>query len=57
MMSKSKKQEEEEPRKKSRKAEKYSHMLVGKVKDTQILFPFITEVSLIECSGKDAGMS
>jgi hypothetical protein len=32
-------------------------MLIGKVKDTQIMFPFITEVSLVESNGKDAGMS
>jgi hypothetical protein len=32
-------------------------MLIGKVKDTQIMFPFITEVALVESNGKDAGMS
>jgi len=58
MMSKqnSKKSAEEEE-KRSAKPEKYSHMLIGKVKDTQIMFPFITEVSLIESNGKEAGLA
>ena len=57
MMSKQNSRKSEEPEKKSQKPEKYSHMLIGKVKDTQIMFPFITEVSLIESNGKDAGLA
>jgi hypothetical protein len=53
------KQSEEEKKgsNKNLKPERYSHMMIGKVKDTSIMFPFITEVSLIESNGKEAGMS
>jgi len=37
--------------------ERYNHLLIAKVKDTQIMFSFIVEASVIESSGKDAGMS
>jgi hypothetical protein len=51
------KKSEESPKTLHPKPERYSHMLIGKVKDTQLMFPFITEVSLIESNGKEAGMS
>jgi len=57
MMSKQNSKKSEEEPKLHQRPEKYSHMLIGKVKDTSIMFPFITEVSLIECSGKEAGMA
>jgi hypothetical protein len=33
---------------KKQKTEKYSHLLIGRVKDTQILFSFIVEASVVE---------
>lgn len=36
---------EEEPQ------EKYHHLLIGKVKDTQVMFSFIVEASVIKSSG------
>jgi hypothetical protein len=32
------------------KTEKYTHLLIGKIKDTQILFSFIVEASIVEPS-------
>jgi hypothetical protein len=39
------------------KAEKYTHLLIGKVKDTQIMFSYIIEASVVEQSGPVNGMS
>ena len=33
------------------KAEKYHHLLIAKVKDTQLMFSYIIEASLIKSSG------
>lgn len=38
------------------RAEKYNHLLIAKIKDTQIMFSFIIEASVIESSG-NANMS
>jgi len=38
-------------------AEKYHHLLIAKIKDTQLMFSFIIEASVLESSGKDGGMS
>ena len=35
--------------------EKYSHMLVGKVRDTNMLFSFIVEASIIEVDQSSVG--
>lgn len=34
----------------SSKIEKYSHVLVARIKDTQIMFSFFVEASLIDAS-------
>lgn len=34
--------------KKHRKTEKYSHLLIAKVKDSQIMFSFFIEASIVE---------
>lgn len=39
------------------RTEKYNHLLVAKIKDTQIMFSFIIEASVIESTGNTAGMS
>lgn len=33
------------------RAERYNHLLIAKVKDTQIMFSFIIEASVLESSG------
>ena len=33
------------------KAEKYTHLLIGKVKDTSIMFSYIIEASVVEQNG------
>ena len=35
---------------KKKKSEKYTHLLIGKVKDTQVMFSFIIDASLLEAS-------
>lgn len=47
----------EQQRLAERRAEKYSHLLLGKVKDTQVLFSFIIEATVIEASGPLNAMS
>jgi hypothetical protein len=37
--------------------EKYNHILLCKIKDTQIMFSFIIEASLLEDQNKGAAMS
>jgi len=37
--------------------EKYNHLLIAKVKDSQLMFSFIIEASVLESNGKDGGMS
>lgn len=37
--------------------EKYNHLLIAKIKDTQIMFSFIIEASVIESSGNANNMS
>lgn len=37
--------------------EKYNHLLLAKVKDSQLMFSFIIEASVLESSGKDSNMS
>ena len=39
------------------KSEKYNHLLIAKVKDTQIMFSFIIEASVIEAAGGANNMS
>ena len=39
------------------KAEKYNHLLIAKIKDTQIMFSFIVEASVLESSGNGNNMS
>ena len=39
------------------KPEKYNHLLIAKVKDTQIMFSFIVEASVIESTGNANNMS
>ena len=39
------------------RSEKYNHLLVAKIKDTQIMFSFIIEASVIESSGNGNNMS
>jgi hypothetical protein len=34
--------------------EKYTHLLIARVKDTQLMFSFIIEASVLESSGKDS---
>ncbi len=41
----------EEKKKTAGKAERYNHLLIAKVKDTQIMFGFIVEASLVESTG------
>jgi len=41
----------------SGRAEKYNHLLIAKVKDTQIMFSFIIEASVLESQGKEGNMS
>ena len=36
--------------------EKYNHLLLAKVKDSQLMFSFIIEASVLESSGKDGNM-
>ena len=38
-------------KKESAKSEKYSHLLIGKVKDTSIMFSYIIEASVVEQNG------
>lgn len=40
----------EQPNPKNHKTEKYNHLLIAKVKDTQIMFSFIIEASVLENS-------
>lgn len=42
---------------KNAKPERYNHLLIAKVKDTQIMFSFIIEASVIESSGPANAMS
>ena len=42
---------------KNSKPEKYNHLLIAKIKDTQIMFSFIIEASVLENSGNAASMS
>jgi len=37
--------------------EKYNHLLIAKVKDSQLMFSFIIEASVLESNGKDGNMS
>lgn len=37
--------------------EKYTHLLIGKVKDTSIMFSYIIEASVVEQNGPANGMS
>lgn len=39
------------------KPEKYNHLLIAKIKDTQIMFSYIIEASVIESSGSANAMS
>ena len=40
--------QEESEKDNSEKIEKYNHLLIAKVKDTQILFSFIIDATLLE---------
>jgi hypothetical protein len=41
----------------SARTEKYTHLLIGKIKDTQIMFSFIIEAAVVEQTGPANGMS
>ena len=41
----------------SSRPEKYNHLLIAKIKDTQIMFSFIIEASVLESSGNANSMS
>jgi len=34
--------------------EKYNHLLIAKIKDTQIMFSFFIEASIVECKDQQA---
>lgn len=38
------------------RTEKYNHLLIAKIKDTQIMFSFIIEASVLESSGNAGAM-
>jgi hypothetical protein len=40
-----------ETARKNAATEKYTHLLIGKVKDTQIIFSYIIEASVVEQTG------
>lgn len=40
-----------------KKPEKYTHLLIAKIKDTQVMFSFIIEATVIEASGAANAMS
>ncbi len=40
-----------------RKPEKYNHLLIAKIKDTQVVFSFIIEATVIEANGPANAMS
>ena len=37
--------------------EKYNHLLIAKIKDTQIMFSFFIEASIIECKDQQSSLS
>jgi hypothetical protein len=45
------------PPNKSMRSEKYNHLLIAKIKDTQIMFSFIIEASVLENNGNANAMS
>lgn len=51
------KNDQETESKTPQRAEKYNHLLIAKVKDTQIMFSFIVEASVIEASPGANNMS
>ena len=51
------KNESEVDSKTPQRVEKYNHLLIAKVKDTQIMFSFIIEASVIDASGSADNMS
>ncbi len=40
-----------------KKPEKYNHLLIAKIKDTQVMFSFIIEATVIEQTGPANAMS
>lgn len=44
-------------KKETSRPEKYTHLLIGKVKDTSIMFSYIIEASVVEQTGPANGMS
>ena len=57
MCLKAEKAEKEGSKKDTNRLEKYTHLLIGKVKDTNILFSYIIEASVVEQTGPANGMS
>lgn len=51
------KEEKNGTQNKNARPEKYNHLLIAKIKDTQIMFSFIIEASVIESSGPANAMS
>ena len=41
----------------ARRPEKYNHLLIAKIKDTQVMFSFIVEATIIEAMGPANAMS
>jgi hypothetical protein len=44
-------------KKRLQRPEKYNHLLIAKIKDTQIMFSFIVEASVLDSSGNANSMS
>ena len=40
--------------KETNRAEKYNHLLIAKIKDTQLMFSFIIEASVLEAGGSNS---
>jgi len=57
MCLKAEKADKEGIKKDCNRLEKYTHLLIGKVKDTNILFSYIIEASVVEQIGPANGMS
>ncbi len=51
------KAEKEGKKDSARGVEKYTHLLIGKIKDTSIMFSYIIDASVVEQTGPANGMS
>lgn len=41
----------------AKRSEKYNHLMIAKIKDTQVMFSFIIEATVIEATGPPNAMS